>query len=173
MAPAQGWHAKSWSVPHFCSRTPLCHFMDKLDVVETNTFQVTRVFHVSVQYPRSIAGSSPEPGIFTHMDALPPTVGGTDLRFQNRECMTLTWFEHAAFWSGVRRATVAPQSLLWRRQPLALTKKSIKMLHIKLKFQHPQKFFLTERDRTRTCNPQIRSLVPYPLGHTPSSIVCH
>ena len=25
--------------------------------------------------------------------------------------MTLTWFEHAAFWSGVRRATVAPQSL--------------------------------------------------------------
>ena len=22
------------------------------------------------------------------------------------------------------------------------------------------------RDRTRTCNPQIRSLVPYPLGHT-------
>ena len=24
-----------------------------------------------------------------------------------------------------------------------------------------------ERDRTRTCNPQIRSLVPYPLGHTP------
>ena len=23
-----------------------------------------------------------------------------------------------------------------------------------------------ERDRTRTCNPQIRSLVPYPLGHT-------
>lgn len=24
--------------------------------------------------------------------------------------LTLTWFEHAAFWSGVRRATVAPQS---------------------------------------------------------------
>ena len=24
MAPAQGWHAKSWSVPHFCSRMP-CH----------------------------------------------------------------------------------------------------------------------------------------------------
>merc|ERR1711867_140456 len=22
-----------------------------------------------------------------------------------------------------------------------------------------------DRDRTRTCNPQIRSLVPYPLGH--------
>ena len=22
-----------------------------------------------------------------------------------------------------------------------------------------------EHDRTRTCNPQIRSLVPYPLGH--------
>ena len=25
----------------------------------------------------------------------------------------------------------------------------------------------TEHDRTRTCNPQIRSLVPYPLGHMP------
>ena len=24
-----------------------------------------------------------------------------------------------------------------------------------------------ENDRTRTCNPQIRSLVPYPLGHIP------
>ena len=24
-----------------------------------------------------------------------------------------------------------------------------------------------ERDRTRTCNPLIRSQVPYPLGHTP------
>ena len=22
-----------------------------------------------------------------------------------------------------------------------------------------------DHDRTRTCNPQIRSLVPYPLGH--------
>ena len=22
-----------------------------------------------------------------------------------------------------------------------------------------------DRDRTRTCNPQIRSLMPYPLGH--------
>ena len=27
-----------------------------------------------------------------------------------------------------------------------------------------RKYF--DRDRTRTCNPQIRSLVPYPLGHT-------
>ena len=26
--------------------------------------------------------------------------------------MTPTWFEHATFWSGVRRATVAPQGLL-------------------------------------------------------------
>ena len=26
--------------------------------------------------------------------------------------------------------------------------------------------YYTDRDRTRTCNPQIRSLVPYPLGHT-------
>ena len=28
-----------------------------------------------------------------------------------------------------------------------------------------------DRDRTRTCNPQIRSLVPYPLGHTTLLIV--
>ena len=27
----------------------------------------------------------------------------------------------------------------------------------------------TDRDRTRTCNPQIRSLMPYPLGHTTPS----
>ena len=27
-----------------------------------------------------------------------------------------------------------------------------------------------DRDRTRTCNPQIRSLVPYPLGHTVLSV---
>ena len=25
---------------------------------------------------------------------------------------------------------------------------------------------MNDRDRTRTCNPQIRSLMPYPLGHT-------
>ena len=25
---------------------------------------------------------------------------------------------------------------------------------------------IIDRDRTRTCNPQIRSLMPYPLGHT-------
>ena len=30
-----------------------------------------------------------------------------------------------------------------------------------------------ERDRTRTCNPQIRSLVPYPLGHTPLLLVTY
>ena len=27
---------------------------------------------------------------------------------------------------------------------------------------------IDDRDRTRTCNPQIRSLMPYPLGHTAS-----
>ena len=27
-------------------------------------------------------------------------------------------------------------------------------------------FHIPDRDRTRTCNPQIRSLMPYPLGHT-------
>ena len=29
---------------------------------------------------------------------------------------------------------------------------------------------MIERDGTRTHNPQIRSLVPYPLGHTPLEI---
>ena len=29
----------------------------------------------------------------------------------------------------------------------------------------------TDRDRTRPCNPQIRSLVPYPLGHTASVFI--
>ena len=37
-------------------------------------------------------------------------------------------------------------------------------------FFHPDKIgskkLQLDRDRTRTCNPQIRSLVPYPLGHT-------
>ena len=29
-----------------------------------------------------------------------------------------------------------------------------------------EKHTCCDRDRTRTCNPQIRSLMPYPLGHT-------
>ena len=100
---------------------------------------ISRVFHVSMQYPRSVAGSSPEPGIMSHGDA----VYGTDFRFQNRTCMTLTWFEHAAFWSGVRRATVAPQSLPWRRQPLALTKRTITNVAYKAEISTDlQKFFL-------------------------------
>ena len=32
--------------------------------------------------------------------------------YQWKKFMTPTWFEHAAFWSGVRRATVAPRSQL-------------------------------------------------------------
>ena len=32
----------------------------------------------------------------------------------------------------------------------------------------PRKEKRIDRGRTRTCNPQIRSLVPYPLGHTAS-----
>ena len=28
------------------------------------------------------------------------------------------------------------------------------------------------RDRTQTCNPQIRSLVPYPFGHTAPCVEC-
>ena len=37
---------------------------------------------------------------------------------------------------------------------------------IKLSWETQENIF--DRDRTRTCNPQIRSLVPYPLGHTPT-----
>ena len=33
------------------------------------------------------------------------------------------------------------------------------------KNEHVKKHFCSDHDRTRTCNPQIRSLVPYPLGH--------
>ena len=32
-------------------------------------------------------------------------------KFDLTQKMTLTWIEHAAFWSGIRRATIAPQSL--------------------------------------------------------------
>ena len=31
-------------------------------------------------------------------------------KIKTKNLMTPTWFEHAAFWSGVRRATVAPRS---------------------------------------------------------------
>ena len=31
--------------------------------------------------------------------------------------------------------------------------------------------FGNDRDRTRTCNPQIRSLMPYPLGHTAEGVL--
>ena len=34
-------------------------------------------------------------------------------RQRGPKTMTLTWLEHAAFWSGVRRATIAPQSHIW------------------------------------------------------------
>ena len=38
---------------------------------------------------------------------------------------------------------------------------------IKLSWETQENIF--DRDRTRTCNPQIRSLVPYPLGHMVTS----
>ena len=41
-------------------------------------------------------------------------------KFDLTQKMTLTWIEHAAFWSGIRRATIAPQSLL-----LKIFKKSV------------------------------------------------
>ena len=43
------------------------------------------------------------------------------------------------------------------------------MTTMNVPFHSPLKSYqkiLNDRDRTRTCNPQIRSLVPYPLGHT-------
>ena len=34
------------------------------------------------------------------------------IQFHRIISLTLTWFEHAPFWSGVRRATIAPQDLI-------------------------------------------------------------
>ena len=56
----------------------------------------------------------------------------------------------------------------------------INVLEAQCKYDLPERFqfqnklcckFKTESDRTRTCNPQIRSLMPYPLGHTPSCVI--
>ena len=35
----------------------------------------------------------------------------------------------------------------------------------KMTYKSKNKKVIIDHDRTRTCNPQIRSLVPYPLGH--------
>ena len=40
----------------------------------------------------------------------PPPFNNFDGVGKQKSFMTPTWFEHAAFWSGVRRATVAPRS---------------------------------------------------------------
>ena len=37
-------------------------------------------------------------------------IQGTSLHQSNEKHVTPTWFEHTTFWSGVRRATVAPRS---------------------------------------------------------------
>ena len=39
--------------------------------------------------------------------------------------------------------------------------------HIVLRMLILKIYKIFERDRTRTCNPQLRKLMPYPLGHTP------
>ena len=36
---------------------------------------------------------------------------------------------------------------------------------------YPDKKRIVDHDRTRTCNLQIRSLVPYPLGHMVSTVI--
>ncbi len=40
MAPAQGWHAKSWSVPHFWDRS--LHFCTMLNCFLWNFYSITR-----------------------------------------------------------------------------------------------------------------------------------
>ena len=50
---------------------------------------------------------------------------------------------------------------LWAFEKLILLTKRITFILKKI-----WKKDCTDRDRTRTCNPQIRSLMPYPLGHT-------
>ena len=39
-----------------------------------------------------------------------------NMKIMWQKTLTPTWFEHATFWSGVRRATVAPRSHYWRMQ---------------------------------------------------------
>ena len=50
----------------------------------------------------------------------------------------------------------------WVLLPYTLIDRTISPKLVKLSFLKTD----LERGRTRTCNPQIRSLVPYPLGHT-------
>ena len=40
------------------------------------------------------------------------------------------------------------------------------LAYIQIMKSYYNSYKIIDRDRTRTCNPQIRSLVPYPLGHT-------
>ena len=40
---------------------------------------------------------------------------GCFICFSAKNNLTPTWFEHAAFWSGVRRATIAPRSPSYRK----------------------------------------------------------
>ena len=41
---------------------------------------------------------------------------GCFICFSAKNNLTPTWFEHAAFWSGVRRATIAPRSPSYRKR---------------------------------------------------------
>ena len=45
---------------------------------------------------------------------------------KEKRLLTPTWFEHAAFWSGVRRATIAPRSRLVKRAEICLYKSSLR-----------------------------------------------
>ena len=48
--------------------------------------------------------------------------------------MTPTWLEHAAFWSGVRRATIAPRSRLRKEAEIYVNKQNSKVIIFVLEF---------------------------------------
>ena len=48
--------------------------------------------------------------------------------------MTPTWLEHAAFWSGVRRATIAPRSRLRKEAKIYVNKQNPNLTNIVLEF---------------------------------------
>ena len=85
------------------------------------------------------------------------------LQIVQRMCVTGTFCAVRSKWESM-------QSCRWLynknndhdRRQLAESQRKVEK---KILLKSYKKYFF-DRDRTRTCNPQIRSLVPYPLGHT-------
>ena len=50
---------------------------------------------------------------------------------------------------------------------------NLDIVHWVLPWIMPEKITSYDRSRTRTCNPRIRSPMPYPLGHTTTQILLY